>query len=48
MSRPDIKEQWATYGAEAVPLTPNEFAIRFKNEVEKLSKIAIESGAQID
>lgn len=48
MSRPDIKEQWATYGAEAVLLTPNEFAVRFKNEVEKLSKIAIESGAQID
>lgn len=48
MSRPKIKEQWATYGAEAVIMTPNEFAVRFKNEVEKLSKIAVESGAHID
>ena len=48
MSRPDIKEQWATYGAEVVLLAPNEFATRFKEELDKLSKIAIDSGARMD
>lgn len=48
MARPDTKKQWETYGAEVILLTPSEFSVRFRNEVAKLSKIAIESGARID
>jgi tripartite-type tricarboxylate transporter receptor subunit TctC len=48
MARKEIKDQWATYGAETVLLSTDEFAARFKNEVETLSRIAIESGARVD
>ena len=48
MGRPENKAQWATYGAQVVLLTPGEFAARFREEIDKLSRITLESGARID
>lgn len=48
MARPAAKEAWARFGAETVIVTPEEFAARFREEVAKLSRLAVESGARID
>ena len=48
MSRPAAKEQWARLGAETVIVTPEETDQRFRDEVAKLSKLALESGAKLD
>ena len=48
LARPASKEAWANIGAEILIVTPEEMDARFRQEVAKLAKIAIESGARID
>jgi tripartite-type tricarboxylate transporter receptor subunit TctC len=48
MSKPGAKENWARLGAETVIVTPDEFDQRFRDEVAKLSRLAVESGARVD
>lgn len=48
MSRPASKESWTRLGAEPVIVTPDEFDQRFRNEIAKLSRLAVESGARVD
>jgi len=48
MTRPASKESWANFGAEILIATPGEMNTRFRQEVAKLSKLAVESGARID
>lgn len=48
MARPAAKEAWARFGAETVTVTPEEFALRFREEIAKLSRLTVDSGARVD
>jgi tripartite-type tricarboxylate transporter receptor subunit TctC len=48
LASPASKESWDRFGAEIMILTPEEMNTRFQQEVAKLSKLALESGARID
>lgn len=48
MARPAAKEAWARFGAETVTVTPEEFALRFREEIAKLSRLTGDSGARVD
>ena len=48
LARPASKDAWANLGAEIVIATPAEMDARFQQEVTKLAKLAVESGARID
>ena len=48
MARPAAKESWANFGAEILIANPEEMSTRFRQEVSKLSRLAVESGARID
>lgn len=45
---PDIKDSYATQGAEAEPGTPEQFAGLIKSEIQKWGKVVRDSGAKID
>ena len=45
---PDIKERWATLGAEPLHNTPEQFAAFLKADLVKWAKVVRESGAKID
>ena len=45
---PDIKERWATLGAEPLHNTPEQFAAFLKADLGKWAKVVRESGAKID
>ena len=44
----DIKDSYATQGAEAEPGTPEQFAGLIKSEIQKWGKVVRDSGAKID
>ena len=48
LTRPAARDTWANFGAEIVIATPEEMDARFRQEVSKLAKIALESGVRID
>jgi tripartite-type tricarboxylate transporter receptor subunit TctC len=48
VARPASKESWANYGAEVLIASPEEMIARLRQEVAKLAKLAVESGARID
>ena len=45
---PDIKERWATLGAEPLHNTPEQFAAFLKTDLGKWAKVIRDSGAKID
>lgn len=45
---PDIRDSYATQGAEAEPGTPEQFAGLIKSEIQKWGKVVRDSGAKID
>ena len=48
MARPASKESWANFGAEILIASPEEMNTRYRQEIAKLSRLAVESGARID
>lgn len=48
LAMPDIKEIWASQGADAGGQPPAEFAIFVKSEIAKWSKVVKDAGAKID
>jgi tripartite-type tricarboxylate transporter receptor subunit TctC len=48
LESPDMKQKLALQGAEAAPMTPQEFSAFIANEVPKYAKIIKASGAKID
>lgn len=48
MATPASRELWTKFGAEVVLLNPDEMNAKFRDEVEKLSKLALESGVRND
>jgi hypothetical protein len=48
MSRPASREHWRRLGADPVVIDVEEAGRRWKAEVAKLSRLALESGAKID
>ncbi|HSQ03418.1 MAG TPA: tripartite tricarboxylate transporter substrate binding protein [Burkholderiales bacterium] len=45
---PDIRERWATLGADPLTNTPTEFAAFLKADIGKWAKVVKESGAKAD
>ena len=45
---PDIRERWATLGADPLTNTPTEFAAFLKADISKWAKVVRESGAKAD
>ena len=48
MSRPEVKAQWTRFGAEVMLVTPQQMADRFRGAIAQFSRLAVDSGAQID
>jgi tripartite-type tricarboxylate transporter receptor subunit TctC len=48
MAKPASRESWRRLGAEPVIITFDEAARRFAQEVSKLSRLALETGAKIE
>ncbi|MEP7064325.1 MAG: tripartite tricarboxylate transporter substrate binding protein [Betaproteobacteria bacterium] len=48
LNSPDLKQKLALQGAEAAPMTPEEFSAFIANEVPKYAKIIKASGARVD
>jgi tripartite-type tricarboxylate transporter receptor subunit TctC len=48
LNSPDMKQKLALQGAEAAPMTPEEFSAFIANEVPKYAKIIKASGAKVD
>lgn len=48
LNSPDMKQKLALQGAEAAPMTPEEFSAFIANEVPKYAKIIKASGARVD
>ena len=48
MTRPASQQRWTNFGAETVIVTVAEMDARFRQEVAKLSKLAVDSGARVD
>jgi tripartite-type tricarboxylate transporter receptor subunit TctC len=48
LNAPDVKERLAAQGAEAAPMTPDQFAAFIKSEIPKYARIVKASGAKVD
>jgi tripartite-type tricarboxylate transporter receptor subunit TctC len=48
LGTPDVKERLAAQGAEAAPMTPDQFAAFIKAEIPKYARIVKASGAKVD
>lgn len=48
LNSPDIRERLAAQGAEAAPMTPDQFAAFIKSEIPKYARIVKASGAKVD
>ena len=48
LTRPDIKQQWATQGADPMMMTPAEFDKYLRADIEKWAQVVKISGAKID
>jgi tripartite-type tricarboxylate transporter receptor subunit TctC len=48
LTRPDMKERMAAYGAEVIASTPQEFAQYMKADLVKWAKVVKTSGARVD
>jgi len=48
MSKTASREQWRRLGAEPVIISVDDAARRFAEEISKLSRMAVETGAKID
>jgi len=48
MALPDMKEIWASQGADAGGQTPEQFAAFIHSEIAKWSKVVKDAGAQVD
>jgi hypothetical protein len=48
MAKPASRESWRRLGAEPVIIGLDEAARRFAQEVSRLSRLALETGAKID
>jgi tripartite-type tricarboxylate transporter receptor subunit TctC len=48
LARPDIKQQWASQGAEPMKMTPAEFDKYLKADIEKWAQVVQVAGIKID
>src|SRR5690349_24001393 len=48
LARPDIKQQWASQGAEPMTMTPAEFDKYLKADIEKWAQVVQVAGIKID
>jgi tripartite-type tricarboxylate transporter receptor subunit TctC len=48
LNAPDVKERLAAQGAEAAPMTPDQFAAFIKAEIPKYARVIKASGAKVD
>lgn len=45
---PDLKERYATMGYEATILTPEQYAVRVREEIAKWRKLIMDAGIKVD
>ena len=48
MQMPDIKEIWASQGADAGGMPPAEFGAFVKSEIDKWAKVVKDAGIKVD
>ena len=48
LALPKVKEAWASYGADPVNMTPEQFTAHLKSDIAKLGKMVKAAGAKVD
>jgi tripartite-type tricarboxylate transporter receptor subunit TctC len=48
LAQPRTREAWASYGADPVNMTPEQFAEQMKSDIAKLGKMVQAAGAKVD